>query len=254
MKILPTLIMAVALTAPAVAQDTMTEAELDRFLKPEAPIGTRFKQEPETASVSDARQMQKRLAKCVYYGNKTELNELLANSDFSRIDFSALEFSSEEFFDEIDFGRCLGRAMKGSQYKVYATMRYDTLRNLVAEEAYLYTNKQAPVREPDAPTVIDARFAKGRAGPQTEVLAEVSDCISYRNPQGAHDLLDSTPGSSGEGDALEALYSTLLTCLDTEEAPNLDTSMVRMMVADGMWTRSHYGAFAAAPSSTAEAE
>ena len=239
---------------PATAQESDAERERDRFLRPEAPLGSRFKQEPETASVADARQMQKRVAKCVYYGNKDEFNSLLANSDFGRIDFSALDFEAEDFFDEIDFGRCLGRAMKQSQYKIYVSMRYDTLRNLVAEEAYLYANKDAPVREDGAPTLIAARFANQNGGPGSAVLAEVSDCISYRNPRAAHELLETTPGTSGEQDALETLYPTLLTCLETEQAPDLDTTMVRLMVADGMWARSHHGAFAAAPNQIAEAE
>lgn len=243
-----------SLAVPVVAQETDIDRERDRFLRPEAPIGSRFKQEAQAADVADARQMQKRLAKCVYYGSKDELDTLLANSDFDRIDFSVLEFEAEEFFDEMDFGRCLGRAMKQSQYKIYATMQYSTLRNLVAEEAYLYSNKRPPVREEGAPTFIEARFIGRRAGPRSKVLAEVSDCISYRNAPAAHDLLDSTPGTSGEGSFLEALYPTLLTCLDAEEAPNLDPTMVRMLVADGMWTRSYYGAFETAQTKLTDTE
>ena len=249
--------MGAALVAtPNAAQehDSEIDRERDRFLRPEAPIGTRFKQEPQTASVSDARQMQKRLAKCVYYANKDDANALLVNSDFDRIDFDAIDTDADELFDKLDFGRCLGRAMKQSQYKVYATMRYDTLRNLLAEEAYLYQNKQAPTRESDAPTLVEARFEDKTASPRTRVLAEVSDCISYRNPQGAHEFLDTTPGTSGETKAYEKIYGALLTCLETDEAPDLDTTMVRMMIADGMWARSNYGAFVSATNYSTEAE
>jgi len=236
---------------PAIAQDSEIDRERDRFLRPDIQTGTRFKQEPEMASETDARQMQKRLARCVFYAKKEELNTLLANSDFDRIDFDATEFETEEFFDQIKFSRCLGRAMKASQYKIYASMRYSTLRNLVAEEAYLYANKDAPVREEGAPTLIEQRFAYLSGGARSAVLAEVSDCISYRNSAAAHELLDSTPGSSVETAALEALYPTLLTCLETDTPPAFSTSMVRLMIADGMWARSYYDGFTA---SMADAE
>lgn len=254
MRALLAIMLGAGLAVPAVAQDRDIERERDRFLRPQTVVGSNLKQEPETASEADAREMQKRLAKCIYYGNRKELDTLLANSDFDRIDFSATEYDSENFFDEIDFSRCLGRAMKHSQYKVYATMRYSTLRNLLAEEAYLYQNKDAPVREEGAPTLIEARFANVRRNPRSQVLAEVADCISYRDTAGAHAFLETTPGSGKETDALENLYPTLLTCMETDKAPDLSRSLVRQMVADGMWSRSHHGGFAAATTNPAEAE
>ncbi len=191
-----TAVMALVVAAPTFAQDTQDdfERDRDRFLRPDIQTGSRFRQEPETASQSDARQMQKRLAKCVYYGEREMLDDLLVNSDFERIDFDEIAVEADKFFDEIDFGRCLGRAMKGSQYKVYASMRYSTLRNLVAEEAYLYANKSAPVRDPAAPTIIAQRYAVKSGNPRTGALAEVADCISYRDAATAHDLLELDAG------------------------------------------------------------
>lgn len=240
-------VLAFSLSFPAFAQDDDFERKRDRFMEPDSQLGTRFKQSPETASETDARQMQKRLARCVFYGNEEEIAELLANSDFDRIDFDATAFTSDEFFDDIDFGRCLGRSMKQSQYKILARIQYSTLRNLLAEEAYLYESKNSPVREDGAPTLIEDRFAYVKGSPRAAVLAKVSDCITFRNGPAAHVLLGEVPRSKGEGEALEALWPALLTCLEAEEPPELSTSMVRQMIADGMWARSHYSAWSKGP-------
>jgi hypothetical protein len=244
---------ALACAVPAAAQDEDGERKRDRFLAPDSQIGTRFLRAPETAQESEARERQKRLARCIFYGRKDEVREVLANSDFDRIDFAATRFTGETFFDELDFTNCLGRAMKNSQYKIYVTMPYGTLRNLLAEEAYLHDNKDAPVLAAGAPTVIKARFALTKGGPRAGALAEVADCITYRDAARAHAFLTEIPGTKGETEALEALGPTLITCLDVKEAPKLSTSMVRQMIADGLWSRSHHGAFAAVESAGKEA-
>ena len=254
MKFVLGTIVGFSLAIPAIAQDADWESKRDRFLRPESSLGTRFKQAPETASESDSRQMQQRLAKCVYFDSRDDLDTLLANSDFERIDFSATAFEPGEFFDDIDFSRCIGRAMKASHYKMMVSMSYSTLRNLLVEEAYNYANDNAPVRAEGAPMLVADRFAYISGGPRARVMAEVSDCISYRRPDLAHNLLKARPGTSKETEALEALYPTLLTCLETDDAGNLSTSLVRWMVADGMWARSYHGAFAAAETETADAE
>ena len=246
--------LALAAAGPVAAQDSDLERKRDRFLAPDIQTGTRFARAAETAQESDARQMQKRIARCVFFGNKDEVRELLANSDFDRIDFAATSFTGEEFFDQIDFSQCIGRAMKQSQYKVWVQMQYSTLRNLLAEEVYLKDNKDAPVLAEGAPTLIKDRFAFTRGGPRAGVMAEVSDCVTYRNGAGAHAFLDSVPGNKGETEALEALWPTLLTCLETEDPPELSTSMLRMMIADGMWARSYYGAWSANESPETVAE
>ncbi|MBX7457449.1 hypothetical protein K3152_04245 [Qipengyuania sp. 1NDH17] len=248
------LALASMVATPIAAQDSDHDRRMERFLRPESQIGTRFKQEPETAGEAETRQMQKRLAKCVYFGNKEELNELLDNSDFEQIAFADTQFKSGEFFDDIGFGRCIGRVMKRSQYKLAVSVSYSTLRNLIAEEAYLYENKDVPVRAPGAPLLIDQRFATQRGGMRAQSVSELADCLTYRNARASHELLDSTPATDKESEALEALYPTLLTCLETDEAPNLSTSLVRQMVADGMWSRSYYNGFAPAETNEAEAD
>lgn len=238
-------IVGLALAAPAIAQDSDADRKRDRFLAPTAQIGSRFVRAAETAQESDARDRQKRLAKCVFYGRKDQVRELLANSDFDQIDFAATRFTGDDLFDQLNFSPCLGQAMKNSTYKLWVSMPYSTLRNLLAEEAYLYDNKVAPTLAAGAPTLIKSRFALTKGGPRAAVMAEVADCITYRDAAGAHAFLKETPGTKGEGEALEALGPTLLTCLQADEPPKLSTSMVRQMIADGMWARSHYGAFAA---------
>lgn len=236
---------AILLAGPLSAQDD-DDGKFDRFLDPELQVGTRFMREAETAGESDARKMQKRLARCIFFRNKDHVRKLLANSDFDRINFDALPFDERNFYDEIDFAKCISSATTASSFKLRVSMQYSTLRNLLAEEVYVKDNADAPVLEEGAPTKVPGRVTFGRSSPRAEVLAEVSDCISYRNGAVAHEFLSSKPGTSPELDAIEKLWPTLLTCLETENPPELSISMIRQMVADGMWARSHFDAWSAA--------
>ena len=241
------LIPLLALSVAAVAQDTAEESErkMDRFMAPVSEIGTRFKRAPETAGQAESRDMQKRIAKCVFYRNKDDVRALLAKSDFDWIDFDALGRDAGTFYDEIDFGDCIGSAMKHSTYRMAVRMPYGTLRNLLAEEAYLKDYKQAPTISADSATVIEDRYAFTDGGPRAQSLALVADCLTYRDMAGVHAVLDTRPGSKGEGEAIDALGPTIMVCLEADEMPDIDTSMLRQVIADGAWARAHYTSEAA---------
>ena len=254
MRLIAVFLAAAVLATPAQSQDTDWERERDRFMRPERPIGSNIPQLPQTADEKESRQMQKRIARCIYTSNRKGIDTLLANSDFHEIEFESTPYKSEEFFDQIGFGRCLTRAMKLSQSKVFATMYYSTLRNLLAEEAYLVANKDAPARHADAPTIISARFTNIDGGPHQKTLANVSDCVTYRNAGASHAFLETKPGTGDEDEAFAALVPSLMNCFGADELPTVNMSLVRMMIADGMWARSHYKAFGPAQTSPADSE
>lgn len=230
------------LSFPAFAQDV----DKERFLAPETQLGTRFKQHPESPEIGEGREMQKRIVRCMYYGDKKGARRLLAHSDFSRIDFEALERDPEELFDDFEFGRCIERAMKHSTHKMYVEMRYDTFRNLLAEEVYLRDNKVAPSIVADAPVLLTNRYRYENLNPRSRVMAEVADCISYYGYEEGHALLKEVPGSDGEREALQELGPVFVMCLgrDDKTEVSVTPSMARQLIADAMWSRSHYGSTA----------
>ena len=209
----------------------------------EQQIGTRFKRQREATSVSESRRIQKDVAKCVVYRNKDLSRRLLANSDTVNIDFYKIDdMDADSMFDELDVGDCLGRAAKYGTLSIAMRIPFRTLRNLMVEEVYLMDQKDPLVIASDAPVQLGNRyFATGRH-PAAIATAELSDCLAHHSPVQGDALLHSRPGSSGEEEAVESLYPALLACAgegiaDTE----ISTSMVRTVVADGLWARMQYG-------------
>lgn len=224
--------------SPALAQDAV-----DRFLEPGLQTGTRFKQVPETADQAEARGLQKRIAKCVYFRNKSTVRAMLAHSDMDRIDFDAFDQEADTLFDDLDVAQCIGTVMRGSQYRMAMRIAHATLRNLLAEEVYLQDNKDAVTLHADAPRNLENRYRYARLNPRTAALTQVGDCVTYSGINEAHAFLESFPGSSDEERTFEALAPKVVACLDTdEEEVALPVSMIRQITADALWARSHYGA------------
>lgn len=211
----------------------------------EMETGTRFAREPETADEAEGRWMQKRLAMCVFNRDEDLIREVLANSNFSYIDFDALPVEPDNFFDEIDFDHCMGRLFRGASNRTYhlsVQMPFSTLRNLLAEEAYLRDYGEPPVIEPTTPQEVWGRFQGSPAPRQVAVVARWGDCLTHNAPDAAHELLDSRPGSGSEEEALNALTPVFETCIgDAGGQQSISTSLIRQIAADGMWSRSYYG-------------
>ncbi|WP_271077737.1 hypothetical protein [Aurantiacibacter sp. MUD61] len=231
-----------AVATPAIAQ----EIERGEFGE-EQMIGTRFEREPETADAAEARWMQKRVANCTFNRNREESVELLANSNFYQIHFDALSYSDEEFWDDFEINYCIGRLMRGADNRnlsMYMQIQFSTLRNLLAEEAYLRANDDPVVIAPGEPQDIAARFDGQRVHPQISTMAGLADCVVYNAPDTAHELLESRPGSGDEGEVVDALGPTIAACAGSDETMTISSSLVRQMVADGLWSRSYYSAAA----------
>lgn len=205
--------------------------------------GTRFQREPETVDAAEARWLQKRVAICTYNRNRDETDELLANSNFYQIHFDQLGYSNEEFWDDFEISYCIGRLMRNDDNRtlsMYMQIPYSTLRNLLAEEAYLRDNDEAPVITADAPQDIAARFGGERVHPQISTMAALADCVVFNAADTAHEVLESRPGSNSEEEAVDALGPVIAQCANSSDTLTISTSLVRQMVADGLWSRAHY--------------
>ncbi|MGN6499976.1 MAG: hypothetical protein ACTHKM_07490, partial [Tsuneonella sp.] len=124
------LLVAAALAAPAVAHNTYGEDDRQQ-------VGTRFLASPETADAQRARQMQKRIARCMYDRDKDKAVALLQHSDFQRIDYDSLAIGPDKLFDQFEISSCMEIVMHQDEYQISMKYQWATMRNLLAEEAYL---------------------------------------------------------------------------------------------------------------------
>lgn len=232
-----TLASSLAATAPAVAQERPEwEKERERMTAPHLQTGTRFLREPETADAAQARGMQKEIASCMYRKKRADSDTLLANSDFFTIDFDASGIDREDGLDDLGLGDCMKRVMKHGTYQMYMSYQFSTMRNLLAEEAYLRgAGKAVRLADGAGETVAGRRLL---AGAQSAVIGGVADCLVFRNLEASDALLRAAPASREEAAALDRLLPTFATCMKSDKADvTLGTSMVRQLVADGLWTR-----------------
>lgn len=206
-------------------------------------IGTRFKRKPEVAGESERRRIQKDVAKCVVYRNKDLSRELLAKSDTADIDFDALDdLDPDGLFDELDVSDCLGRAAKYGTLSIRMSIPFRTLRNLMTEEVYLLDQKKPMTLADNAPLHLANRFDAAKGRPAVMAMAQLSDCMVHSDVATSDALIRSRPGSDEENEALEALHPAMIACAGPEAASaEVDANVVRMLIADGLWARMHYG-------------
>lgn len=230
-----------ALAAASLPIAGFAAAQDYRFPEEESAIGTRFMKQPENAGRDEARELQKRVARCSVYLNKELSRDLLANSDPVRIDFAGFDADPGTLMDDLDIGECIGRAMKHSTYQMQMRFQYATLRALIAEEVYLMDNDRPLTLPSDSSEFIEARKGARSLHPRAEGIAKLADCIVYNGTTQSDALLRSTIASKDEDAAIEALYPALMKCgLGGEKEVALDYSMLRQVVADGLWSRSYY--------------
>ena len=230
-----------ALATPVAAQDYSDPNINNAGMQ----TGTRFARAPETADAAEARWMQKRVANCAFNRNTEKAREILENSDFYSIRFDDFGQDPDALFDDLEVNHCMGRLMRGANnrtYQTYMQMQYSTMRNLLAEEAYLQDFDGPPQIDANMAQDVTARFGSYRAHRQTEVMAAMTDCMTFNAPQASHDLLRARPGSGDEEDVIEVLGPTVAACANSSEAElSIPTSLIRQMAADGLWARSFYG-------------
>ena len=231
----------VASFAPAMAQRTFDPSRAD-----DSQVGTRFKLAEEPIGAIDMRRMQKKMIKCTVSGDRDLARELLQKSDPVSIDHRELSISYNDMLNEMNFDRCMIRAMPRNARRMRIQFGQTAVRNLMAEEIYLHENRE-PVMIPEgAPEYLSNRYySGGRAYINAEVPARLADCIVYREAGLAHAFLKANPTSSGETEAAESLVPVVSECLPGEGSTvSFTLAELRAIVADGLWSRSFYGTMA----------
>ncbi len=72
-------------------------------------------------------------------------------------------------------------------------------------------------------------------------MADFADCITFADVTGADALLRTGPATNDEGAAVRKLMPALSACVVAGQNLALTPSSIRSVVADGMWSRYHYG-------------
>jgi hypothetical protein len=222
---------------PASAQRTIDPDRIDR-----SQVGSRFSVQMEAMEGDEMRIYMKRIGRCLARNDRELAARMLENSDPVRIDYRAIGMNISEIAAEMNMSRCIGSSMPSSAR--YMRMNYSgaVLRPLLAEEMYLHANDDPLVIPVGAPVELENRFfVGGMADPIATTRARFADCIVYNDPVQSHEFLRSNPNSGKERDAAQALAQTFGECLGSEADVTFSLAEMRLYLADGLWSRSHYG-------------
>lgn len=233
-------------TASLIASPAAAQRELDPDRVDRSSIGTRFKITEESVNAVQMRKLQKKMIRCAVSGDRDVARELLQKSDSVTVDHNELSIDYNAMMDKMNLSRCIGRAMPRSARMMRISHTPTVMRNLIAEEIYLYDNKEPlTIAEGDPEFLENRYFAGGMRYTMAEVPARLADCIVYNAPVKSHEFIDSNPTSGGEADTAAALSDSVNACLPGEDGEiSFTISQLRAYVADGLWSRSYYGKMA----------
>jgi hypothetical protein len=116
----------------------------------------------------------------------------------------------------------------------------ETLRDMMAEEAYLAKNRTAPSlpASPAAPPPLQTTYVStGDSLASAQGMVDFTDCTVLRDPAGADALLRTMPASEDERAAASALAPALGACLFEGQSVSLTPRSIRGFIAYAMWNR-----------------
>lgn len=214
-------------------------------LEPYTPTGSRVARGPEAVDPKLARRMQKDIGRCVYSRHPELADRFLQSSDLNGADFHRLGVPAEDLRDDFSMGDCLGWAMTASQSEASLSIRFSGLRTLLAEEAYLDRHDGPLILPEGSEEFLSSRFFSAPLESEdSRMVSMFADCVIFNAAAEADKVLRTAPASDEESAAVRALVPALSGCLMEGQELELTAASVRAIVADGLWSRSHYGASA----------
>lgn len=226
----------------AAAATALACAPLSAQLKPEVPTGSLVKQAPTKVSSKDARFIQKEVARCIISHARPKAEAVLVHSDPASIDYAGAGIDAKKAADALWLSECLGEAATLDMNAISMRIPTPLLRNLLAEELYLSGNSK-PISIPQGGQESVARVY---VTPESQrgaalALADFADCITFADPADADALLRTGPATADERAVVGRLMPALSACVVAGQNLTLTPGSIRSVVADGMWSRYHYG-------------
>lgn len=216
--------MLVTLSAPTVAQ-----------LRPEAPIGSILRKDPNRLAKKDAGIVQKNIARCMYRSSRKVADALLLHSDAFQVDLRAAGIKGVR--KSLDMEDCLGREFGANESALGWRFSPPTLRDMLAEEAYLAQFKTRPAMASPPLPLAKRPAVVPMFQAASDSFGEFNDCTVRANLPGTDALLRTTPGSDAEHNAATALAPAIGKCMFSDERQILTPASIRAFVAYGLWNR-----------------
>ena len=235
----------------AVAFSGLVAAPVSAQLKPTQETGSRIFTQPKTAAdPALVAKFSKTVARCAYSRlSDNDVSEFLAATDQKSTVFDMDGQDWHEIEQTVE--NCMEAYMADYNADVrlaqldmkYSAMR---LRALFMEEAYLDDNEgPIAIGEGDSELTNRTFVSTGNDLTAAQGLANFSDCVVFKAPIDADQLLRTEPGSSAEITAARTLAPVLGECLIDGQTIEFTPGSIRALVADGLWSRVTNGSNAA---------
>ena len=207
-------------------------------LGPEVQTGSRIPVKPKLVSPRDAGIVRKRTGRCLLEKMVVLSRRILEFSDSVTIDWAEVGMTRSKFSKLDAAEECLGQGFDGAQSSLGFTFTDQTLKALLQEEAYLKEFSAAPMLGEDAKESLErSYFSPEKALPAARGFDVFSDCVVYRDTPGSDALLRTSIATKEELTAAQALGPALGACLQQGQEVALTPMNIRMIVANGLWTR-----------------
>lgn len=204
-------------------------------LHPETKTGSLMAARPNGIDPKAAGVIRKHFAQCVYHTSRRKVLTMLAHSDVLSVGWGSGRIANSRV--DLQMEGCLGQQANANEDMLGLRLNAETLRDLMAEEAYLDERSTAPQVAPDAPPLAPALVSTGPELATAQALTSFTDCAVRHDPAAADALLRTMPGSANETAAAAALAPVLGGCLVEGQRVALKPASIRALIAFAMWSR-----------------
>jgi hypothetical protein len=204
-------------------------------LKPELQTGSMIPAKPQTVDKRRFGEVRKEFARCIYFRAKPKAKALLEHSDVLLVDLAGAQI--KDIGSELDLDDCLGEQVGIDESALGMSTHIETLRDMLAEEAYLADHRTAPVLAPDSPPMTFSLLPNNPNPSMAQALAAFADCTIRHDVGGTDALLRTMPSSDQEQEKAAALAPAMGACLTAGQQLTLNAANIRAVMAFAMWTR-----------------
>ncbi|KRA83471.1 hypothetical protein [Altererythrobacter sp. Root672] len=234
-----------ALTAFAVAMPVYAQSNDDDY----TPLNSRIKRKRQfptdlhnpwgnqmtEVARTRSKAMMTQFSRCVYQRSRTGSVELLDKTDYGFGDFNQIGYDQERALRVYGFKDCLGRVANTHGTGVQLRFSAASLRQWLVQEAYMdrYADGPAWIQPGNEVTAREYPLSGEMGG--VVAAMDLADCVVAADPYTSDFLFRTAAGSDVEKQALEKLMPALSSCLPSGRQVQLDPSLFRIWIGEGLW-------------------